>query len=85
METEGVALDFTEDAIEKIADIAVFMNEQQENIGARRLHTVIETLMEEISYYAPDYDQEAFVIDRAYVERIFASEEKERDFKKYIL
>lgn len=85
METEGVVLEFTEEAIKKIADMAAYMNERQENIGARRLHTVIETLMEEISYYAPDYDQGTFQIDGNYVERIFASEEKERDFKKYIL
>lgn len=85
LKTEGVDLTFTEEAIHKIADIAVYMNEQQEDIGARRLHTVIETLMEEISYYAPDYDQDAFVMDRVYVDRVFASVEKERDLKKYIL
>ncbi|MBF7095818.1 ATP-dependent protease ATPase subunit HslU [Alkalibacter mobilis] len=85
LKTEGVELEFTQDAINQIAEIAASMNEQQENIGARRLHTVVEMLMEEISFHASEYDRETFEINEDYVKRTFKNEEKQRDLKKYIL
>ncbi|NTW71704.1 MAG: ATP-dependent protease ATPase subunit HslU [Eubacteriaceae bacterium] len=85
LETEGVKLKFTDEAIREIAYTATHMNEQQENIGARRLHTVIEKLVEEISFYAPDYDQEEFLIDDEYVQRAFKKTDLQEDIQKYIL
>src|SRR5690606_37081342 len=65
--TEGVRLEFTPDAIERLAEIAAQVNERQENIGARRLHTVLERLLDTLSYEAPDRDGQSVTIDRAYV------------------
>ncbi len=85
IKTEGVELIFVEDAIVEISQIATYLNEQQENIGARRLHTVIEKLVEEISYYAPDYEQEQFVISADYVRNVFQKTDYYKDMRKYIL
>ncbi|MFZ7132086.1 MAG: ATP-dependent protease ATPase subunit HslU [Eubacteriales bacterium] len=85
LKTEGIHLKFNEDAIQEISQIATFLNEQQENIGARRLHTVIEKLVEEISYFASDYDEEEFVISVEYVRTIFKKINYQKDMKKYIL
>ncbi|WP_303863899.1 ATP-dependent protease ATPase subunit HslU [Alkalibaculum bacchi] len=85
IKTEGVELIFEEDAIVEISQIATYLNEQQENIGARRLHTVIEKLVEEISYYAPDYEQEQFIVSADYVKNIFRKTDYYKDIRKYIL
>lgn len=85
LQTEGIQLKFNEDAIEEISKIATYLNEQQENIGARRLHTVIEKLVEEISYFAPDYDQDEFIISVDYVKNIFKKINYQKDMKKFIL
>jgi ATP-dependent HslUV protease ATP-binding subunit HslU len=85
LETEGIALEFTPDAIERIADFATVVNERTENIGARRLHTVMEKLLDEISFEAPDLPDSSITIDAAYVERMLASIVKNEDLSRYIL
>ncbi len=85
LETEGVAIDFTRDAIERIADFATLVNDRAENIGARRLHTVMEKLLDEISFDAPDLDRKSITIDAAYVERMLADIVKNEDLSRYIL
>ncbi|MGN1143384.1 MAG: ATP-dependent protease ATPase subunit HslU, partial [Anaerovoracaceae bacterium] len=67
LETEGAEVEFTEDAIEELASISFLMNEQSENIGARRLHTVLEKLLEDISFNIAEMEEEKIVIDEAYV------------------
>lgn len=83
--TEDVNLIFEEEAINHIAKIAFLQNEEDENIGARRLHTVMEKLLEEISFYASDYEQEEFLINKDYVERIFNIADKQDNYQKYLL
>ena len=85
LETEGVKVDFTDDAIDEIANLAFLMNEETENIGARRLHTILEILLEDISYNLPDPDADDVVIDRAYVQEKLSEKIKEVDVDKYIL
>ena len=85
MATEGVQLEFTEDAVEEIARIAGEVNARTENIGARRLHTVMERLMEDLSFDAPDHAGERIVIDRAYVQTKLADIVKDTDLSRYIL
>lgn len=85
MATEGVQLEFTEDAIEEIACIAGEVNTRTENIGARRLHTVMERLMEDLSFDAPDHAGERIVVDRAYVQAKLADIVKDTDLSRYIL
>ncbi|MFA0816341.1 MAG: ATP-dependent protease ATPase subunit HslU [Anaerofustis sp.] len=87
IKTEEVELKFETDALEFLAKMAYLENETSENIGARRLYTVIEKLLEEISFYAPDYDQEEFVITKEYVKNIFKNEEEDfmKDTGKYII
>ena len=65
--TEGVTIDFTEDAIERLAQVACEVNEQTENIGARRLHTIMEKLLEDLSFEAPELEDKNVTIDAAYV------------------
>lgn len=85
LETEGVKVDFTDDAIDEIANLAFLMNEETENIGARRLHTILEILLEDISYNLPDPDADDVIIDRAYVQEKLSEKIKEVDVDKYIL
>jgi len=85
METEGVELEFTEDAIEAIANFAARVNEQTENIGARRLHTIMEKLLDEISFEGPDLEPKQQRIDAAYVSRMLAETVKDQDLSRYIL
>ncbi len=86
LETEGLKLEFTDDAIEEIARIAVEVNQRMENIGARRLHTVLEKLLEEVSFKAPEMDHsKPFVVDANYVKERLESLIKDEDFSKYIL
>jgi ATP-dependent HslUV protease ATP-binding subunit HslU len=85
IKVEGVNLEFTKDAIDEIAHIAYSVNEDKENIGARRLHTVIEKLVEEISFYASDYDQQEFLIDKKYVVNTFKDNVKEDNINKYLI
>jgi ATP-dependent HslUV protease ATP-binding subunit HslU len=85
METEGITLEFTEPAIRRIADYATLVNERTENIGARRLHTVMEKLLDEISFEGPDLADKRVVIDEEYVVRMLAEIVKNDDLSRYIL
>ena len=85
LETEGVHVEFTDDAIDEIANIAYLMNEETENIGARRLHTVLEILLEDVSYNLPDPDINEVTIDREYVLDKLGEKIKEVDVDRYIL
>ncbi len=85
METEGIDLLFTVDAIDRIADFATIVNERTENIGARRLHTVMEKLLDEISFEGPDLVDKHVTIDGDYVERMLADIVKNEDLSRYIL
>ncbi len=85
LETEGIALEFRPDAVERIADFATLVNERAENIGARRLHTVMEKLLDEISFEAPDLVEKSITIDAAYVDRMLADIVKNEDLTRYIL
>ena len=83
--TEGVELEFTEDGIDRIAEIAVMLNERMENIGARRLYTVMEKLLEDVSFNAPNMKGEKVVVDRKYVDEHLTDVIKDEDLSKYIL
>ncbi len=85
MKTEGVELSFAPDAIEAIADIAVQVNDSVENIGARRLHTILERVLDEISFTASDKAGETFAITGAYVREKVAAMAGDKDLSKYIL
>jgi len=85
MKTEGVALEFSDDAVDRLAEIAAQVNERQENIGARRLHTVLERLLDTLSYEAPDRDGQAVLIDRAYVDSHLGELVQDPDLSRYIL
>ena len=85
LKTEEVTLEFTEDAIQEIATLAAEINQNVENIGARRLHTVMERLLEEISFTATDRAGERIVIDAAYVREQVAELAKDADLSKFIL
>ncbi|OFW05517.1 MAG: HslU--HslV peptidase ATPase subunit [Acidobacteria bacterium RIFCSPLOWO2_12_FULL_59_11] len=85
LETEGLKLSFTEEAILEIAKFAGLVNEQTENIGARRLHTIMERLLDEISFEAPDMKKKTIKIDPAYVQKQLAAIVKDQDLSRYIL
>ena len=85
LKTEGVTLAFGKDAVERLADIAAEVNERQENIGARRLHTVLERLLDTLSYEAPDRDGDTVTIDRAYVDEHLGELVQDPDLSRYIL
>ena len=85
LSTEGVELSFTPAAIERIADYASLVNDRTENIGARRLHTVMEKLLDEISFEAPDLPHGPVTIDEAYVERMLADIVRNEDLSRYVL
>jgi ATP-dependent HslUV protease ATP-binding subunit HslU len=83
--TEEIAIEFTEEAIDEIAGIAAAVNEKTENIGARRLHTVIEKLLEDISFEAPERKNGRLLIDREYVRQKLTEIVKDEDLSRYIL
>ncbi len=85
METEGVKLDFTPDAIDAVANFSARVNSQTEDIGARRLHTIMERLLDEISFEGPDLEPKQKTIDAAYVEQMLADTVKDQDLSRYIL
>jgi ATP-dependent HslUV protease ATP-binding subunit HslU len=85
LSTEGVSLTFTGDAIERIADFATLVNDRTENIGARRLHTVMEKLLDEVSFEAPDLQHKELTIDAGYVEKMLADIAGNEDLSRYIL
>ena len=83
--TEDLAVSFTEDGLERIAELAWQVNEGTENIGARRLHTVMERLLEQLSFHAGDESGQSVVIDREYVDEQLADLVKDQDLSRYIL
>jgi ATP-dependent HslUV protease ATP-binding subunit HslU len=85
MQTEGVELEFTPEAIERIAELAALVNDRTENIGARRLHTVMERLLDEVSFHAPELGGREIRIDAGYVDRMLADIAKSDDLSRYIL
>ncbi|MBS1840287.1 MAG: ATP-dependent protease ATPase subunit HslU [Acidobacteria bacterium] len=85
LETEGIKLNITEDAVEAVARFATSVNEQTENIGARRLHTILEKLLDEISFEAPDMKKKTVKVDAAYVSKQLADIVKNQDLSRYIL
>ena len=85
METEGITIDFTDDAIDSIANFAARVNQQTENIGARRLQTIMEKLLEEISFEGPDLEPKKQRIDAVYVEAMLLETVKDQDLSRYIL
>lgn len=85
LETEGVQVEFTDDAIDEIAGMAFLMNEETENIGARRLYTIMETILEDVSYELPNPDITHVLVDRGMVQEKFKEKIREVDVDKYIL
>ena len=85
LETEGVKLEFTKDALEEIARFAFRVNEGTENIGARRLHTIMERVLDEISFSASDKKGEQVTVDAAYVGKMLTDIVKDQDLSRYIL
>jgi ATP-dependent HslUV protease ATP-binding subunit HslU len=85
LETEGIKLSFTDDALDEIASFAAKVNDQTENIGARRLHTIMERLLDEISFEGPDLKKKTARIDGAYVKNQLAEIVKDQDLSRYIL
>jgi ATP-dependent HslUV protease ATP-binding subunit HslU len=85
LDTEGVKLEFTRDALDAIANFAARVNETTENIGARRLHTIMEKVLDDVSFNAPDLDNKQVTIDAAYVQRTLNEIVKDQDLSRYIL
>jgi ATP-dependent HslUV protease ATP-binding subunit HslU len=85
MATEGLTLDITPAAIERLAELAAMVNERTENIGARRLHTVMERLLDEVSFHASELAGQTIEIDPAYVDRMLEDVVKSDDLSRYIL
>jgi ATP-dependent HslUV protease ATP-binding subunit HslU len=85
LETEGVELEFSKDGIEELAETAFRVNQETQNIGARRLHTILERVVEDICYQAPDIPEKRVVIDRAYVDGRLAEILKKEDLSRFIL
>jgi ATP-dependent HslUV protease ATP-binding subunit HslU len=85
LETEGIKLAFTDDALEEVAKFAARVNESSENIGARRLHTIMEKLLEEVSFEGPDLKKKTVKVDASYVRRQLAEIVKDQDLSRYIL
>lgn len=85
LETEGIQLEITEDAIDELANFAFKVNETTEDIGARRLHTILEKVLDEISFEGPDLTDKHQVVDAAYVQQMLADIVKNEDLSRYIL
>ncbi|MFK5948265.1 MAG: AAA family ATPase, partial [Methylococcales bacterium] len=85
LKTEGVELNFSDDGIQRIAELGWQVNEKTENIGARRLHTILERLLEEISFEASDLVEKTIIIDAAYVDSHLTEFAEDEDLSRYIL
>jgi ATP-dependent HslUV protease ATP-binding subunit HslU len=85
LETEGVKLEFTQEALEEVARFAARVNEGTENIGARRLHTIMERVLDKISFEAPDLTEKHVTVDAEYVRKMLADIVKDQDLSRYIL
>jgi len=85
MKTEDVSLKFLDDGVDEIAEIATYVNSTIENIGARRLHTIIEKILDDISFNAPDRSGEVVLINKAYVQKNLGDIKGDKDLSKFIL
>ena len=85
LKTEGVRIAFTEDAIEEVAETATIVNERMENIGARRLHTILTTLLEDILFSVPDSKRKRIKVTREMVKRTLQDIIEDEDLSRYIL
>jgi ATP-dependent HslUV protease ATP-binding subunit HslU len=85
LSTEEVELQFTDDGLREIAHISSILNQKMENIGARRLHTVVERVLQDISFRAPNLKQKVVVIDRAYIQDRLKNVLQDEDVTRYIL
>ncbi|HKF54897.1 MAG TPA: HslU--HslV peptidase ATPase subunit, partial [Blastocatellia bacterium] len=85
LSTEGIDITFTEGAIDAVARFAFSVNEHTEDIGARRLHTIMETLLDEVSFEGPDLDEKTVLVDDVYVNKMLAHIVKNEDLSRYIL
>src|SRR5216117_1537424 len=85
LETEGIKLSFSDDAVQEVARFAASVNESTENIGARRLHTIMEKLLDDISFEGPDLKKKTIRIDAGYVQKMLAEIVKDQDLSRYIL
>jgi ATP-dependent HslUV protease ATP-binding subunit HslU len=85
LETEGLKLEFTTEALNEIANFAARVNESTENIGARRLHTIMERVLDETSFNAPDLKEKDVKVDAEYVRQTLTDIAKNQDLSRYIL
>ena len=85
LDTEGVKLEFTPEALDEIAHFAFRVNENTENIGARRLHTIMERVLDELSFSAPERKGEHVIVDADYVRKMLTDIVKDQDLSRYIL
>ncbi|PKC52130.1 hypothetical protein RhiirA1_482212, partial [Rhizophagus irregularis] len=85
LETEGVSIEFTDDAIERISEIAIDVNQETDNIGARRLHTILERLLEELSFEASEIAPAHIEITPAYVDKKLGEISKNKNLSQFIL
>ena len=85
LDTEGIKLTFTEDALQEVASFAAIVNQTTENIGARRLHTILEKLLEDVSFDGPDLKKKVVKVDSNYVRKQLADIVKDQDLSRYIL
>jgi ATP-dependent HslUV protease ATP-binding subunit HslU len=85
LQTEQIELEFSQDGLQEIADMAAIVNDRTENIGARRLHTIMENVLDEISFEAPDRSGSRLKVDSAYVREKLADVVKDQDLSRYIL
>ncbi|GAE43638.1 ATP-dependent hsl protease ATP-binding subunit HslU [Mesobacillus boroniphilus JCM 21738] len=85
METEGIQIEFSDDAIRKIAEVAYDVNQNTDNIGARRLQTILEKLLEDLSFEAPDINLEKVAITPQYVEEKLGAISRNKDLSQFIL
>ncbi len=85
LDTEGLKLDFTPDALDEIANFAFKVNQGTENIGARRLHTIMERVLDDISFNAPDMTEKQITVDATYVRNALTDIVKDQDLSRYIL
>ena len=83
--TDGVSLEFREDGVQELAQMAYAVNQETQNIGARRLHTVMERLLEDVLYNAPEVDEPRVVVDAAYVKAKMSDLMTNKDVSRYIL
>lgn len=83
--TEGIELKFSDDAVSEIARMAALVNDRTENIGARRLHTILEKLLEDLSFDAPERQERCVTVDADYVRQSLAAIAQDEDLSRYIL